>query len=497
MMKKWIYRLISYLIILGIILFPGLPVKNVVGMPLGVVIIPTTLNDEDNDVPPCSLREAIESALYDEDRGGCTHTGSWSSSTYDNDVIQLSHGTYGLTLGELQLYGFVMPSINRSESFSPLAGGFDISIQGATNGSTIVGNGDDKVFFLSVISIHMDSLLITGGYADAVDTYGGGIAIYNSSLTMDTCGVYANSAVQNGNGAGIANFGTLTMTDVVFMNNFIEPASGATNGGGGGALYNNGEVFATDVYFTGNHTGNNTGTGMSGEGGAIYNDYAGTIQLNRVTVSNNWTGDAAANESGGGGGIYNINEMTVYTSTISGNSSGDVGSGDHYAGPGAGIYTSDTITIRDTTIADNHCGSGSGTGGCNGGGIQAYGVVTIGNSILADSTAILGPDCNGSVISNDYLLLENSVCILSGTTTHNVLGQDPRLGKLVDLGGMGWVHPLMLGSPAIDAGPTTCLSPDQRHLSRGKDGNGDGSVACDIGAYEAYVWRFLPLTFRP
>ena len=497
MMNKWIFRIISLLVIGGIILFPGLPLSDVKGMPLGVVITPTTIYDEDNDVAPCSLREAIESTLYDEDRGGCTHTGSWSTSTYDNDVIQLDHGTYEITLGRLELYGFLMPSINRSRSMGPLAGGFDILIQGGIDGSTIDGNGGSQVFILSSIAVSMESLLITGGYANADNSSGGGIAIYNSSLTMDTCGVYANSAVQNGIGAGIANFGTLTMNDVLFMNNYIEPASGATNGGGGGALYNNEEVFATDVYFTGNHTGNNTGTGTSGEGGAIYNDYLGTIHLNRVTVSNNWTGDAAANASGGGGGIYNGNEMTVYTSTISGNSTGDVGSGDHYAGSGAGIFNDETITIRDTTIADNHCGSGSGSGGCTGGGIQAFGVVTVGNSIFANNTATQGPDCIGSMISNDYLLLENSTCSLSGTTTHNIIGQDPKLGPLADLGGVGWVHPLMLGSPAIDAGPNSCLSPDQRHLSRAKDGDGDGTVTCDIGAYEAYVWLFSPIIWKP
>jgi CSLREA domain-containing protein len=497
MMKKRVFHIITRLIIGGIILVTCFPLSNVKGMPLGVEINPTTFYDEDNDVAPCSLREAIESALYDEDRGGCTHTGSWSTSSYDNDVIQLAHGTYELTLGRLELYGTLMPSSHRSTSLGPLAGGFDIVIQGATDGSTIDGNGDSKVFILSSIAVSMDSILITGGYAGADDSSGGGIAIFNSSLRMDTCVVYANTAVQNGIGAGIANFGSLTMNEVLFMNNFIEPASGASNGGGGGALYNNEEVFATDVYFTGNHTGNNTGTGMSGGGGAIYNDYLGTIQLNRVTVSNNWTGDAAANATGNGGGIFNGNEMTVYTSTISGNSTGDVGSGDHYAGSGAGIYTFDTITIRDTTIADNDCGSGSGSGGCNGGGIQAFGVVTVGNSIIADNTATQGPDCIGSLISNDYLLLENSTCSLSGTTTHNIIGQDPLLGPLTDAGGTGWMHPLRLGSPAIDTGPNTCISPDQRHLSRAKDGDGDGTATCDIGAYEAYIWLFSPMILKP
>jgi hypothetical protein len=133
-----------------------------------------------------------------------------------------------------------------------------------------------------------------------------------------------------------------------------------------------------------------------------------------------------------------------------------------------------------------------------GGGIQAFGSVSVLNTIFADNTAVHGSDCIGTLISNDYLLMESTgYCTITGTIDHNIYGQDPLLGALVDLGGVGWVHPLRLGSPAIDTGPNTCLSHDQRHLQRPKDGNGDGSVTCDIGAYEAYLWAFAPLIQKP
>ncbi|HKF94177.1 MAG TPA: choice-of-anchor Q domain-containing protein [Gammaproteobacteria bacterium] len=48
-------------------------------------------------------------------------------------------------------------------------------------------------------------------------------------------------------------------------------------------------------------------------------------------------------------------------------------------------------------------------------------------------------------------------------------------------------HPLVFGSPAIDAiSDGTCPPPakDQLGVARPQDGNGDEGPACDIGAFE-------------
>lgn len=66
------------------------------------------------------------------------------------------------------------------------------------------------------------------------------------------------------------------------------------------------------------------------------------------------------------------------------------------------------------------------------------------------------------------------------------LTSDPRLGPLQDNGGPSFTHALLTGSPAIDAGDdSTCTVTDQRGLPRPLDGNLDGVVHCDLGAYEA------------
>ena len=75
---------------------------------------------------------------------------------------------------------------------------------------------------------------------------------------------------------------------------------------------------------------------------------------------------------------------------------------------------------------------------------------------------------------------------------------DAKLGALTNNGGPTWTHALLPGSPAIDAGAIVSGSPlgfDQRGapFSRMVDGNADGVVRIDIGAYESQgVPSFAP-----
>jgi hypothetical protein len=62
---------------------------------------------------------------------------------------------------------------------------------------------------------------------------------------------------------------------------------------------------------------------------------------------------------------------------------------------------------------------------------------------------------------------------------------DPRLGDLVDTGQAGGGYfPLLPDSPAIDAGNNDVCPPKDQLDNPRVDGNGDGTVTCDIGAFE-------------
>ena len=62
---------------------------------------------------------------------------------------------------------------------------------------------------------------------------------------------------------------------------------------------------------------------------------------------------------------------------------------------------------------------------------------------------------------------------------------NPRLGPLQNNGGPTDTRALLAGSPAVDAGANTACTPrDQRGVAR-KDGDANGTVICDIGAFEA------------
>jgi Zn-dependent metalloprotease len=209
--------------------------------------------------------------------------------------------------------------------------------------------------------------------------------------------------------------------------------------------------------------------GNSQYGGGISN--GGTLTINKSIISNNsgggiyhWGDSLTINDSTiinntsnfSGGGIHSSGTLALNNSTVSGNSAVD---------RGGGIYGGNGFILRNSTITNNSASIG--------GGFEGRG--TLQNTILYGNRAAIGPDCSPSdVRSAGYNIIGDCpVTAASGDRFHT----DPLISTY-PISSLGY-HALKPGSPAIDAGnPATCLSTDQRGLTRPQGG------ACDIGAYE-------------
>ena len=192
------------------------------------------------------------------------------------------------------------------------------------------------------------------------------------------------------------------------------------------------------------------------------------VSIDRCTFNSN-----SATFFGGAIAVDGLNtgsSVTIKNSTFTGNSA--TGSG----GQGAAIYISvGPVTIANSTIAGN-------TAAASGGAIY-FGnrtpVTFMNNTILASNG---GGNCalpSGTTFTGGHnLQFGDSTC--TGVTAAN-----PLLGSLANNGGPTQTMALGAGSPAIDGGDGGVAPPtDQRGLLR-NDGNGDGIVAPDIGAFEA------------
>jgi uncharacterized repeat protein (TIGR01451 family) len=234
----------------------------------------------------------------------------------------------------------------------------------------------------------------------------------------------------------------------------------------------------------------NIQNGIADEGGGIYN-YYGSLSLARCTVSGN-----EAYDNGGGisnGGILTINNCAISGNTASGFSSRGGGlynwdgtltmvnctaSGNlaHYRG--GGIYNNSELSLFNSTVSEN-------TSWREGGGLQNLGgTLILENSIIDANTAAEGPDCFDVIDSSGYNIIGSTSGCTFNSTTGDLTNVSADLGPLIEPPDTPGYYPLLVSSPAINAGdPTGCtdhlgtpLTTDQRGAAR--------IGTCDIGAYE-------------
>jgi hypothetical protein len=252
----------------------------------------------------------------------------------------------------------------------------NLSIDGpGANALILSGSNSSRVLEVSNnATVSFEGLTISGGNAVASD--GGGILIdAGATLSINQVDVANNSASadsmgNSGNGGGIENDGSLTVTASVFTNNlatggdFTDPI---TEGSSGGAIDSQGpSLSVTTTAFSGNQAvGPATGTG-EGNGGAINNSSTASITYST------FNGNEALGRSTNGGAISaGENElttppnMTISNCSFTGNEAIGASGADDFTQKfggqalGGAIASAAPLTISASAFTDNLAQAGN------------------------------------------------------------------------------------------------------------------------------------------
>ncbi len=328
--------------------------------------------------------------------------------------------------------------------FEGLAGAMETerSQRDYENNSTILDGLDtayNVVYALNANDAILDGFTIMNGNADgAVDyRYGGGIYIYQSSLTISNCIVTENDG-QYGSGMYIRNANP-TLTDCDFTDNTATSYGGgiynrdaspsltdctfnlntATTSGGGIYNYDDSSPILTDCAFT-----ENTAENVSG--GAIYNGTNCSPDLTLCTFTNN--------KSPAGGAMYNHDCAPILTNcAFTGNDGGVEGGGiynyeaspeltdcvftENEASRGGGMWSQTTSLpiLTDCTFNGN-----SATGTHGGGMYNSSGCApTLTNCVFSDNTSMQSGGAMYSYYSGSYIKLTNCLFFENQSITGN------------------------------------------------------------------------------
>ena len=411
----------------------------------------------------CSLIEAIINANNDD----ATHADCAAGRGADTIVLPANANVTLSAIDNNALGPTGLPLITSG-----------ITIEG--NGATIARQGNAPAFrVIAVVNpadLTLQRVTLSGGFSSGD---GGGVS--NGGFSSGVCC-----------GGGLHPGGTLTIKNSIISGN-------TANSFGGGIHDYSGTLTVENSTISGN---------IANAGGGLYMSYA-TVTIKNSTIASN----AAIH----GGGVYNApgsygaggGSLTITNSTISGNTATDSGGG----------VSSYGLTINNSTISGNTAiNSGGGVDNSLSCFYCGYGVLTLNNSLIAGNQAAVGPEIQSATTLPLNTVIANNFNLFGSNGNAGVTGFTPGptdivppagfqltqiLGPLANNGGPTDTHALVPGSPAIDTvDPGGCrdsqgalLLTDQRGFARHVDGNSDGTIRCDIGAFE-FGAEFVP-TPRP
>lgn len=259
----------------------------------------------------------------------------------------------------------------------------DIDTIKAKNGGAVYVNGG---------SVYMNDCTVENCTAS-----GSGGALYvdqNATADLTNCRFERNSA---SDGGGIANLGTLKLTDCTIRCNRVK--------GGGGGIWSNGDAKLTNTNVNNNYNAINGGgvtnhknmtisgctiesNGVSNWAGGLFIDSNGSTVINNGTVIRN-------NSSLAGAGInFRKGKASITDTSILNNSAR--GS----AGGGIWANTGTELTLKNVKVQGNSCAT-------NGGGINSHGTLSLVNCPIDSNSA---DNCGGGVYmdTSSTLTVDNS-----------------------------------------------------------------------------------------
>ena len=375
--------------------------------------------------------------------------------------------------------------------------------------------GEDMYIILRDVEIVDNRAFDTDSPTDS--TTGGGISNDEDYGTMLLERVLIEGNTATHAGAGLYLYETsVVIRDSVFRDNVVD-ARGATHDGEGGAIgeTNESRLVVRNTLFEGNQVFSD----MNAEGGVMRLEegpasfYDSTFRNNSATTTYD---DTLEDWRALGGAFYVEDEATPHVferSLFVGNSAtaptSGLGHGGaiHAEGDGTAVATNSTFSANDASH------SGGAFHGEDGGTLRAQSSTFVGNTSPDGAAVQLAADtgngagrarvvgslfeshgddtCAGeAIVSNGWNIVDDTTCGLDEPSD-----QDDTAGAtlpLADNGGPTLTHAIPDTSPAVDTGESACAGPadvfelttDQRGANRPVDGDGDGTAACDVGAFE-------------
>ncbi len=411
--------------------------------------------------------------------------------------------------GEDTITFSVTGTINLTGALPPLLSGVTINGPGSSLLTVRRDTGGNyRIFQTSGLGVSISGMTITNGrtpdsVGDATAQPGGGIWQPAGSLTLRDVVITGNATGNGGTnatsansfggwggfGGGINASGTLTMTDCIISNNTtgnggLGGGFGGSGGRGAGIYFAPGTLTLNNVTITGNRTGNSGGptSGNSGYGGGMWlgGDFFPaqntTVNMSRVIITNNSTGNnITTSDAAGGAGIYvHQGTVTLTDSSVSNNHTGNGGT-NGAGGSGGGIDNNGVLTVINSLISGNTTGTSTFGSNSRGGGISNNFTLTLINTTVSGNSSAAGESSMGGGI-----FTRNSATLINCTITDNVTGGDNGHGVTGFTGNIVVANTIIAGngpsanSPDLSNPLFTSFAPT--FISQGHNliGNADG-----------------------